>query len=116
VFTHIHVRKQVERLKDEAYVAAHVVDGATAVYVGAVDQDAALLDGLKAVDRTDQGRLSRPRGAAYHQHFALPHRRVDVVEGEVVAVPFTDVLEFDHDLTESRPPRCAFHPCGPQRA
>ena len=97
VFQHRQVRKQVELLKHEADAGAqrvHVLP--RRMHVLAVHQNAAALDFFQPVDGADQRGFARTRRAADHHHFARGDGFVDVHQRVVVAIPFVDVLKFDH--------------------
>src|SRR5215813_8671367 len=88
------VREQLEMLEHHADAGAQlwlrVADG------DPVHRDAAFLERFKTVDAFDQGRFSRSRWAAHHDHLALGNFGRAILQHLDLAVPFTDIADRDH--------------------
>src|SRR5690606_30165189 len=80
----------------KADMTAQLVDRAAGVNGRIVHVNLAFLYGLKAVHGSDQGGFSGAGRPAHNDDFPLPDLRVDVVKGQVVAIPFAYVLELNH--------------------
>ncbi|KAG1487117.1 hypothetical protein G6F53_013811 [Rhizopus delemar] len=106
--------EQIELLEHKADLLAQRIQiRALGVDVRAVDQDAALFDGLQAVDRADHGGLARPRRPAHHQHFAARHRQVHVLQHVMRAVPLVHFFKIDHVCPCFKPWRASGGYAGP---
>ena len=98
VLQHGQVREQVEVLEHHADVAADLVDLLQVVgKLGAVDDDAALLVLLQAVDAADHGRLAGARRPADHDALAFGDAQVDVAQHVEIAVPLVHADHVDGD-------------------
>ena len=75
------MREELEVLEHHADVAAELGQvGLGVAHVDAVDENLALLEGLKRIDRLDERGLARARRAADHHHFALFHGGAAVLQ------------------------------------
>ena len=91
------VRVKVELLEDEAYLCPEFVDvGRLVGEIHAVDDKCPLVNRLKLVDCSDQGRFAGAGRAADHHHFPLLDMEIDVVEHMKSAEPLVDVGEMNH--------------------
>jgi hypothetical protein len=93
------VREEVELLEDHPHLAPDLLDVPDVVgELDAVDDDAAAVVLLQAVDAADHGRLPGAGGPA-DDHDLLPvDGEVDPPERLEVAEPLRDALELDHAL------------------
>src|SRR5260221_4968314 len=92
------MREQIELLEHHADLAPDVEDGARAVgNLDAVDDDAAGIVTLEAMDAANQGRLAGARRAADHDLLALAYLEVDRLQGLERAEPFFHALQPHRD-------------------
>src|SRR5262249_30265559 len=116
---HAQVRKQVELLEHHADLAADLVDRPEILgELRAVDDDAAALPVLDAVDAAQQRRLAAARGAADDDALSAHDLEVDVAQHVEGAEPFVEVDDLDRNLVlrrahvehgaPSRSVRCSF--------
>jgi hypothetical protein len=91
------VREEVELLEHHAHLRTHLLDGLHVVReLGAVDDDAALLVLLEAVDAADERRLSRADGPQITiRSPGATARSMSREHVEIVPVPLVDLLERD---------------------
>ncbi|MBP2573722.1 hypothetical protein J2767_004915 [Agrobacterium tumefaciens] len=90
------MRKQIELLEHHADITADMVCiVAFLAEFGAIDGNLALLDFLKVVDASDQGRLSRSGGATQNDMFAPRDIEVDALQHLECAIPLVDTGHLD---------------------
>jgi hypothetical protein len=89
--------EQLEVLEHHADLRAQLRQVGLAVGdVDAVDADQSPLHRLQAVDGLDQRRFARSGRSANHHHVAARHLRAAFGEHLEVAVPFADLVDFNH--------------------
>ena len=99
VLQHGQVREQVEVLEHHADLAADLVDLLEVVgELDAVDDDAALLVLLQAVDAADHGRFAGAGRPADDDALAARDAQVDVAQHVEFAVPLVHADDLDRDV------------------
>ena len=96
VLQHRHVRKEVERLKDDPDLLTERIH--VDLCAGdrlAVDHDRPLVDLLEQIDAAQKRRFARPRGADQADHLMKVDSQVDPLQDLEVAEALRDVLERD---------------------
>jgi hypothetical protein len=97
------MREQFEVLEDHADARAQFREVGLAVgQVDAIDDDVPLLDGFERVDGLDERRLSRTRGPANDDDFALADRSRAIGEDLSRAVPLGNMADVDRGVSPRR--------------
>src|SRR5699024_1216558 len=73
------------------------------INTGTFQQYGTTLDGFQPIEATDEGALAGPGRAANDQDFPFFHFLGNTFEHVEFAIPFVDVLKFDHGHA-ARPP------------
>jgi hypothetical protein len=93
------MRKQFKALEHHADGSAQCRDiGDAGREAEIADLDLAGIDGLKPVDRLDQGAFAGTGGPADHHHFAASDLGGAVLEDLECAVGFRHLVDRDHHL------------------
>jgi hypothetical protein len=92
------VRKQVELLKHHADLAAHLVDLLEILgQLHAIDDDAAALPVLDAVDAAKQRRFAAARRSANDDALAAHDLEIDIAQHVELAEPLVQTADLDGD-------------------
>jgi hypothetical protein len=91
------VRIEVEGLKDKPDLRPNLGHiGFLVMDHHAVHDELTLLNGLQAVDTTNQGTLARTTWTADHHHLPLSNLQIDLIQDVKVSVPFVYILKRYH--------------------
>src|SRR5471032_894298 len=74
--------------------------GVFVAYGHVIDGNLSLLELFKPVDGIDQRRLAGAGRPANHHHISLFHPGAALAQHLKLAIPFTDVVDFDHMYAE----------------
>jgi hypothetical protein len=97
VIEHRFVRKEIELLKDDAYLGARqILVDARIRYVLTAEKYLAVVDALEQIDRANERGLARAGRAYDHYDLVFPYFKADPFQHIVFAKPFAYIAKAQH--------------------